>query len=448
MVIRKALTVAGSDSGGGAGIQADLKTFAALGVHGMSVITSITAQNTYEVRAVHDIPLEVIKSQFEAVVDDIGVDAAKTGMLSNSRIIELVASLIRKYDVKVVVDPVMIAKSGALLLREDAVDTLIKELIPLATVVTPNKPEAERLSNTLIKDLSDAKVVAKKLVDGLGATAAVVKGGHMSEEESVDVMYYEGRFYEFRALRVRSKNTHGTGCSFSAAIAAEIAKGKPIPEAVRTAKEFITTAIAYGLPIGKGYGPVNPTAWQLLPAERYRVLQILEDAVKLVENRSSYLVNLIPESQSEIVMTLPKHYVRGVADVAGVPGKIVRVRDKVRATHPPKFGVDSKLSKVLIRLVGTYEGVSAAASIKYDELVDMVVKELGLKVEYVDLDVYLRQSAETLGSALRESAAPDILFYRGGWGREPLSVVLGSDALDVVGKMLRIGERYEAVVSK
>ena len=295
-MIRRALTIAGSDSGGGAGIQADLKTFAALGVHGMSVITSITAQNTYEVRAVHDVPLDVIKAQFEAVVEDIGVDAAKTGMLSNSAIIELVASLISKYGVTLVVDPVMIAKSGAPLLREDAVDTLIRKLIPLATVITPNKPEAERLSGIKIGSLEDAKVVAKELVEGLGAKAAVVKGGHMSGGESVDVLYYDGKFYEFRSPRIESRNTHGTGCSFSAAITAELAKGRSIPEAVKLAKEFITTAIMYGLPIGRGYGPVNPTAWQLIPAEKYNVLVELKNSVRVIEGSGKYVNPLIPET--------------------------------------------------------------------------------------------------------------------------------------------------------
>ncbi len=450
MVVKKALTIAGSDSGGGAGIQADLKTFAALGVHGMSVITSITAQNTYEVRAVHDIPLEVIKSQFEAVVDDIGVDAAKTGMLSTAEIIKLVASLIRKYGIPLVVDPVMIAKSGAPLLREDAVATLVKELIPLATVITPNKPEAERLSGMKINNLEDARIVAKRLVSDLGATAAVVKGGHMSDEYSVDVMYFDGKFYEFKAPRMRSKNTHGTGCSFSAAIAAELAKGKTIPEAVKTAKEFITTAIAYGLPIGKGYGPVNPTAWQLMPAEKYRVLQMLEEAVRLFESNSGIITPLIPESQLDIVMAIPKFYVRGVADVAGIPGKVIKVKDRVKTISSPRFGVVSNLSKMLIKLLNLYDGVLAAATIRYDELVDKAIKESGLKSVHADFNEYLRESGvEALTTVSGEpTTAPDVLIDKGAWGRESLAVVLGRDALEVAGKVLRIAETYRKVMMR
>ncbi|MEM2757377.1 MAG: bifunctional hydroxymethylpyrimidine kinase/phosphomethylpyrimidine kinase [Sulfolobales archaeon] len=443
MVIRKALTIAGSDSGGGAGIQADLKTFAALGVHGMCVITSITAQNTYEVRAVHDVPLEIIRSQFEAVVEDIGVDAAKTGMLSNSEIIELVASLIKKYNITLVVDPVMVAKSGAPLLREDAVNTLINKLIPLATVITPNKPEAEKLSGKQIKDLNDARLVAKQLVDGLGARAAVVKGGHMSDVESIDILYFDGKFYELKAPRIESKNTHGTGCSFSAAITAELAKGRTIVEAVKTAKEFITTAIAYGLPIGRGHGPVNPTAWQLIPSEKYRTLKMLKDAINTLESHSSYFINLIPESQSEVVMTLPKHYVKSVDDIAGIPGKINKVKNKVKIVAPPEFGVKSYLSEVLIRIMNTYDEIRAAASIIYNELLNEVMKELGLNVMYLrDKDSYLEIITKNSISTEGKRNLPDVLIYEGGWGKEPLSIVVGSDALDVVNKLLKIAEVY------
>lgn len=438
-MIRRALTIAGSDSGGGAGIQADLKTFAALGVHGMSVITSITAQNTYEVRAVHDVPLDVIKAQFEAVVEDIGVDAAKTGMLSNSAIIELVASLISKYGVTLVVDPVMIAKSGAPLLREDAVDTLVRKLIPLATVITPNKPEAERLSGIKISSLEDAKVVAKELVEGLGAKAAVVKGGHMSGGESVDVLYYDGRFYEFRSPRIESRNTHGTGCSFSAAITAELAKGRSIPEAVKLAKEFITTAIMYGLPIGRGYGPVNPTAWQLIPAEKYNVLVELKNSVRVIEGSGKYVNPLIPETPSYIVMTLPKHYVRDVNAVAGTP--IVRLWGSVKAVVEPEFGICREFGELLMKVMEFNNDVRALMSIKYDERLVDVVSRLGFKTLRIGLREALRKGELGMyGGELSKEL--DIIFDVGGWGLEPLTIVLGRNSLEVTEKVLKIGKEY------
>jgi hydroxymethylpyrimidine/phosphomethylpyrimidine kinase len=247
-----ALTIAGSDSGGGAGIQADLKTFAVMGVHGMSAITSITAQNTREVRAIFDLPPEMVLAQIEAVVDDLGVDAAKTGMLSNSGIIGAVARAVDRYGFPLVVDPVMIAKSGAPLLREEAVETLVKELVPRATVITPNRMEAEKLTGLRISSVADAREAAMVIVEELGSEAAVVKGGHIEGEFSVDVLYYKGEFYEFKARRINKTTDHGTGCAFSASIAAGLAKGRGVVEAVSVAKEFITLAVDYGLELGGG----------------------------------------------------------------------------------------------------------------------------------------------------------------------------------------------------
>ncbi len=438
-MIRRALTIAGSDSGGGAGIQADLKTFAALGVHGMSVITSITAQNTYEVRAVHDVPLDVIEAQFKAVVEDIGVDAAKTGMLSNSEIIRLIASLIKKYDITLVVDPVMIAKSGAPLLRDDAVEVLAKELIPLATVVTPNKPEAERLSGISISGLDDSKLVAKKLSEELGARAVVVKGGHLAADESIDILYYEGRYYEFRAPRIQSRNTHGTGCSFSAAITAELAKGRSIPDAVRTAKEFITVAIEYGLSVGRGHGPVNPSAWVLIPAEKYAVLSNLKDALKLIELNGRLIARLIPESQMNIAMALPGQYLRSIRDVASVPGRIVRVGEEVRVISQPEFGVDNEVSELLSKLVKVVPEIRALANIMYCEGLEEIVNELGYGYVYLDY----RAGLDELRQAVKAGQTLDIIFDKGSWGREAMTYVLGRDAVEVANKLINIAVRYK-----
>jgi phosphomethylpyrimidine kinase len=266
--VRIALTIAGSDSGGGAGIQADLKTFAALGVHGTSAIVAITAQNTRYVKGVQEVSREIIKKQIDAVATDLGVNAAKTGMLSSSGIISTVARSIKHYRFPLVVDPVMVSKSGAKLLRDDAVETLIKELLPLATVVTPNIPEAERLTGLKISSIDDAREAARKIVKEYHATAAVVKGGHLAGEESIDILYHKEEFKEFKWHRIKTKHTHGTGCVFSAAIASELAKGNDTAKAIESAKTFVSYAIEYALPIGKGNGPVNPTSWILIAAEK------------------------------------------------------------------------------------------------------------------------------------------------------------------------------------
>jgi hydroxymethylpyrimidine/phosphomethylpyrimidine kinase len=252
------LTIAGSDSGGGAGIQADLKTFAALGVHGTSAVTAITAQNTLGVTDILELPTSLVEAQIEAVMQDIGAAAAKTGMLASAAIVEVVASAIKRNGIRnLVVDPVMVAKGGARLLRDDAVDALRRLLLPLALVVTPNLPEAEVLLGRPIRTLDERRQAARDLV-GFGARAAVLKGGHADEQVAID-HYFDGtELVELHSPRIATSNTHGSGCVFSAAIAAELAKGRDPLAAVHQAKEFITGAIAAAVEVGRGHGPVNP----------------------------------------------------------------------------------------------------------------------------------------------------------------------------------------------
>ncbi len=251
------MTVAGSDSGGGAGIQADLKTFAMLGVPGTSAVPAITAQNTQGVTDILEMPPSLVREQIDVVVRDIGVQAAKTGMLASAAIIATVAEAMRRHGIqKLVVDPVMVAKGGAKLVRGDAVEALRVELMPLAAVVTPNLPEAAVLLGRQIETLEERRQAARDLV-AMGARAAVVKGGHAGGE-AIDVFFDGAEIVELRAPRIDTANTHGSGCVFSAAIAAGLARGLTTVDAVREAKVFITRAILSSLEIGHGHGPVNP----------------------------------------------------------------------------------------------------------------------------------------------------------------------------------------------
>ena len=256
----RAMTIAGSDSGGGAGIQADLKTFAALGVYGTSALTAITAQNTLAVTGVHEIPTSTVEAQIDAILTDIGTDAVKTGMLSSSAIIECVAGSLQRHAglpgvSRLVVDPVMVAKSGDSLLRQEAVAALKERLIPLAAVVTPNVPEAETLTGVSIADDEGMAEAARRIV-GMGARAVVVKGGH--REGPATDLYYDGvSFREFSAPRFDTPNTHGTGCTFASAVAAGLALGMAAEDAVGKAKEFVTEAIRASFPIGGGHGPLH-----------------------------------------------------------------------------------------------------------------------------------------------------------------------------------------------
>lgn len=254
--IPRALTIAGSDSGGGAGIQADLKTFAALGVYGMSAITALTAQNTLGVRGVVEIDPDFVSSQVRAVVEDIGVDAVKTGMLANAAIIRQVAEDVRDLSIgNLIVDPVMVAKSGDALLRQDAVQSLIEELFPLALVVTPNLHEASALVGWDVKDVEGMREAARR-IKAMGPRFVVVKGGHLLGNP-MDLLYDGEKYREYANERCQSQHTHGTGCTFASAIAAEIAKGNDVEAAVAGAKAYITGAIRRGLAIGKGHGPVH-----------------------------------------------------------------------------------------------------------------------------------------------------------------------------------------------
>lgn len=262
-----ALTIAGSDSCGGAGIEADLKTFTALGVYGMAAVTSITAQNTVEVRGIHDIPPETVAQQIDAVAEDVGMDAVKTGMLSSAAIAEAVADALRRHRVeKLVVDPVMVSESGHRLLVRDAVDVVVKELLPQALVVTPNIAEAEVLTGRSIKD-ADAMRDAAKAIHDLGARCVLLKGGHMDGPEAIDYLYDGEEWFPYAAPRVATENTHGTGCTYGAAIAAFLAKGEDLREAVGHAKTYLTQALRAGFSIGHGPGPLNHF-WALTQEEK------------------------------------------------------------------------------------------------------------------------------------------------------------------------------------
>ena len=255
--IKQVLTIAGSDSGGGAGIQADIKAMSANGVFAMSVITAITAQNTEEVTDVFELPASIIAAQIDAVFDDFDVAAVKTGMLSSAEIVRVVAKLLTPQKIAtLVVDPVMQSKNGHALLKPDAVDALRAELIPLALVITPNIHEAQQLSGMEIKTLADARQAAK-ILHKLGCRNVLIKGGHLLAEQGTDLLY-DGRFFNvYKGDFIDTPHTHGTGCTFASAIAAQVARGNALPEAVRAAKAYVTEAIRHGLAIGHGKGPTN-----------------------------------------------------------------------------------------------------------------------------------------------------------------------------------------------
>jgi hydroxymethylpyrimidine/phosphomethylpyrimidine kinase len=258
--MKVALTIAGSDSGGGAGIQADLKTFAAHGVYGTCAVTAITAQNTTGVFRVFELPADLVGAQIEAVAADFVVDAVKTGMLANAAIVEAVAATVESLQLpRLVVDPVMVAKGGHTLLTDDADETVaaIKTvLLPLALVVTPNADEAARLAGMPVASQDDAREAARR-IHALGPGAVIVKGGHLEGADAIDLLYDGREFVEFGGPRIATRSTHGTGCTFAAALAANLALGDPLPAAVDKAKRYVTGALRHGLRLGHGHGPLD-----------------------------------------------------------------------------------------------------------------------------------------------------------------------------------------------
>lgn len=260
-VYKKALTIAGSDSGGGAGIQADLKTFSANGVYGMSAITAITAQNTRGVTDIHAVPVDNIEKQLRAVLDDIGTDAVKIGMLHSREVIETIVKILKEYNPSnIVLDPVMVATSGDKLLQDEAVNALVNDLMPLVSLITPNLPEAEIILNRKIHTIEEIRKAAKELT-GTKARAVLLKGGHSKESSLLDIFYDPGKeeYFEITSEKQPTKNTHGTGCTLSSAIAANLAKGNSLAEAVRTGLRYIHEAIEAGADFktGTGHGPVH-----------------------------------------------------------------------------------------------------------------------------------------------------------------------------------------------
>jgi hydroxymethylpyrimidine/phosphomethylpyrimidine kinase len=437
-----ALTIAGSDSGGGAGIQADLKTFAALGVYGASVITSVTAQNTLEVAGIYDLPPEFVALQLDTVVRDFSIDAIKTGMLSNSAIIRTVSQRLRALGVeKLVVDPVMVAKGGALLLQKEAETELVEGLLPLAFVVTPNLGEAQVLAGMPIRDLADMEEAARR-IHAKGPRHVVVKGGHLAGP-AIDVLFSGRTLLHIEGERIDTKSTHGTGCTFASAIAAELAKGEDVIEAVQRAKSYIITAIRLAEPIGHGFGPTHHLGFLYNQAARYDVLCQLERA--MAELQAAGIASLIPEVQSNLGMALP-----GAAipeEVAAWAGRIVRVGDNVHPVGNPRLGASRHVATIILTAMRFDGAYRSAMNIRYGDDVLRACEAAGLKIASFSRrdepgELKARQGstlARGVATAIKAyGAVPDIIYDLGDVGKEAMVRVLGHDSLEVARKVIAI----------
>jgi hydroxymethylpyrimidine kinase/phosphomethylpyrimidine kinase len=439
--MKRILTIAGSDSGGGAGIQADLKAINLLGGYGMSVLTALTAQNTVGVQGIHEIPASFVEKQIDSVLSDIGADAVKTGMLANGEIIEIVSKKIKQYKVeKLVVDPVMVAKSGDPLLQKEAQVVLIKRLIPLSMVVTPNLLEASILTGSKVRSLEEMRKAALKIY-ALGAKNVIIKGGHL-KGKAIDLLYDGEKYEEVEGPRIKTKNTHGTGCTFASAIATLLARGDDVSEAVRKAKIFITMAIRSSLNLGKGIGPTNPSAYVLKEMERYRVIQELKKAIDILkEGKLGYL---IPEVSSNLGFALPN--AGGIGDIAAFPGRIIRYKDAMATLSDPEFGASQHIAHIILTVMGFDPEYCSAMNIRYSKANIALIRGKGFFVGHFNRRFEPKRMKQKEGSSLewgveevlkRLRQVPDFIYDEGDVGKEPMIRVLGRNPTEVVYKILK-----------
>ncbi|SFM18890.1 bifunctional hydroxymethylpyrimidine kinase/phosphomethylpyrimidine kinase [Methanolobus profundi] len=437
------LTIAGSDSGGGAGIEADIKTISTLGLHPACAITSVTSQNTTGVLSAYDIPCEVIKNQADAVCKDMNIQWAKSGMLSSSAIISTVADIVKEYDLKLVVDPVMAAEAGGDLLRKDAISTLKEELLPISQVVTPNINEANILSGMQITNTEEAKQAAK-VIARTGVRIVIITGGHL---DATDIIYDSANnTYTMIPGTFVKGGTHGSGCTYSSALASYLAQGYSTDEAAKMAKGFVVDAIEGSLSIGKGVGPVNQLSHVLHSSEKYNVLHNMKEAVEILRERKE-MSYLIPEVGCNIAMAVQD--ATQTSEVAAVTGRIVRVRDTAQVVGDIEFGASSHVARIILAAMKHEPGYRASVNIRYsEELVD-ICRELNFSIasfsrEEEPEDTHTMDWGTT-DAIQRHGSVPDIIYDKGGVGKEPMIRVMGHNATEVANSAIKIAERYSAM---
>ncbi|MDK2938837.1 MAG: hydroxymethylpyrimidine kinase / phosphomethylpyrimidine kinase / thiamine-phosphate diphosphorylase [Methanolobus sp.] len=435
------LSIAGSDSGGGAGIEADIKTIASLGLHPACAITSVTAQNTLGVKSAYDIPCNVIIEQVDAVCEDMDITWAKSGMLSSSEITSTIADMVKKHKLKLVVDPVMSAEAGGDLLRKEAIRTLRDELLPVAEVVTPNINEANTLAKMQIKTVEDAKIAAK-VISKTGIKYVIVTGGHL---DASDIIYdsCNDRYFTIPGTFVEG-GTHGSGCTYSSSLASYLAKGHSIEEAARMAKEFVVEGIKGSVPVGKGVGPVNQLAWLLNNAERYITINNVRDGVQLLKESNAF-ANLIPEVGCNIAMALPS--AKSPADVAAVTGRIVKLKNNAHVVGDIEFGASSHVARIILTAMKYDSSFKASVNIKYSEAIVGICREMGLSIssfsrENEPSDTHTMDWGTSFAIETFKSI-PDIIYDKGGIGKEAMIRIMGKNAIDVAETARKIAEKYQ-----
>jgi hydroxymethylpyrimidine/phosphomethylpyrimidine kinase len=438
--MKKIVTIAGSDSCGGAGIQADLKTITVMGAYGLSVITALTAQNTQGVSGIHPVPTDFIASQWDAILSDIPIDAVKTGMLWDKDVIELVSGKLKANPVPIkVFDPVMVSKSGAQLLTKAGRAAFIEKLLPSATIVTPNIPEARILCGRPIRTVQDMDKAARR-INTMGAQSVLIKGGHR-RGAAVDVLFDGKKIFHFYTPRIKTVHTHGTGCTFASAIAVELTRNDSIAEAVEKAKRFITDAIAHAFPLGKGQGPTNPYAPLERKAGIYDATQSLRESLRILQSNKAG--HLIPEVQSNLGYALPE--ATSHDDVVAFPGRIIRFKDTVIAPGIPEPGASRHIANIILTVMHFDPRYRAAMNIRYSSDILRACRRQKWKTKTFDRKKEPRRIKRKEGSSLewgvgsvleKSASVPDAIYDLGDVGKEPMIRILGESPQEVVNKVL------------
>jgi hydroxymethylpyrimidine/phosphomethylpyrimidine kinase len=441
------LTIAGSDSGGGAGIQADIKAISMLGGFGCSVITALTAQNTTAVTGIHPVPADFVALQLSTVLSDLRVRAAKTGMLFSAEIVRAVAAGLATRDFPLVVDPVCVAQSGARLLEESAVSEMVRSLLPITDLLTPNIPEAELLTGMRLKTAQDICEAAERLL-ALGPKAVLIKGGHMDSPASTDWYATPGqKAIPLMQTRVDTRNLHGTGCTLSAAIAAHLGLGLDMLTSVRRAQAYLHAALRASYSVGAAGGSPNHAVPLLKEQARLGLLDELAEAGRALAQLPRF-AKLIPEVRSNLVLALP--YAINAQDIAGFSGRITCTRrGEVILAGGPEFGASSHMARVLLSARKLNSKLSCALNILYTEQILGAVKRAGLTIASFDR---ANEPADGLGreggtmdwgtlAAMEAHKAPssvDTVVDAGGQGKEPMIRIMAVDTREMLFKVRRI----------
>lgn len=445
--MKVALSIAGSDSGAGAGIQADLKTFTSLGVYGCTAITAVTAQNTQEVSSVFEVTPECIAKQIRSVILDMPPDAIKIGMVYNKANIEAIRRVLKGSKVPIVLDPILSAGTGGKLLLPEAFESFKADLIPVSTIITPNRIEAQKITGIQIISRSDIARAARK-IKNLGAKNVIIKGNHFEKKQVADILLTsEGRLIEISNSKLSSEEMHGTGCNFSAAITAFLARNFSIIDAFKLANKYVRDSFQNALKIGKGLLVSNPASSMYDYASRYDVLKGLRCAIEDIETSDNFGI-LLPETQSNIAFALPD--ARDLDHIAAIKGRIIKIGGTARsASSMVEFGASKHVGSALLAYMTVNRLVRSAMNIKYDEKIRKITKAV-FKVSNYDRRKEPRHILKKEGMsifwgikyALAKNPEAEIIYHEGAIGKEPMCIIFASNPAEVVNKIRIILKRY------